>query len=82
MQEPKPEYQVAEELVATCITKLREHFEDVQIFCTRVDRPSGETKRCFRGDGNLYARHGMCHEFLQRAKALDFHDAVEDLKNE
>jgi hypothetical protein len=51
------------------------------VLCSRVERPSGETKRCFRGAGNLYARHGMARELLTRAEEIERQDAIDDMED-
>lgn len=38
---------------------LMEHFDTVQIFCTRSDRKDGGTVYVNRGAGNLFARTGQ-----------------------
>jgi hypothetical protein len=47
---------------------LTEHFDTVQILTTYQE--DGNTFRCFKGAGNLYARIGMVHEFLLRERLL------------
>ena len=47
-----------------CLKTLMEHFEAVQILCTRVT-PEG-TEHYFVGNGNWYARQGMADEFREQ----------------
>lgn len=58
----------ADELLTRAIDNIREHFDDVQVFATRVDE-NGLTESMTRGKGNFYARLAMADEFVSRSKA-------------
>lgn len=44
------------------ISSLSEHFDSVQIFCTRLT-PDGGTITTSKGSGNWYARYGQIKEW-------------------
>ena len=46
------------------VAKLTEHFENVQIFCSRVTDGGELTFGLQRGAGNFYAREGQVREWL------------------
>ena len=49
-------------IVGKCVSDLMAHFDNVQIFVTRVD--DGMTMGYARGDGNWYARIGHVTEWI------------------
>lgn len=49
------------------IAALMEHFDTVQILCTRYDSKDKSTTQVSRGAGNWYARTGQMQEFLLKA---------------
>ena len=54
-----------ESLVEKTARELGEHFDTVQIFCTRHDSGSeGGTIHVTKGVGNYFARYGQCREWL------------------
>ncbi len=53
-------------LVEDALGKLGEHFDAVQILCSRVEEKRQGTSSVFRGIGNWYARQGMAHDFIAR----------------
>lgn len=48
------------------VAQLMEHFDSVQIICTRFEAKAGKTSCASRGDGNWYARVGAVREWLIR----------------
>lgn len=60
-------------MVVGCAARLSEHFDSVQIICTRRDK-SGGTPLTHAGKGNWYAREGSVREWLtvmdQRAREM------------
>jgi hypothetical protein len=69
-----------EKLVDDALAVLSEHFDHVQILATWSE--PGVTKDCFRGEGNWYARQGMCREFLSRDKAQVVAKEIGDVLND
>jgi hypothetical protein len=62
-----------------CLHDLGEHFELVQILCSRTEE--GWTQRCFWGSGNFYARLGMAHEFITEDAAQESAKQIADKLN-
>lgn len=61
------EHQKLVRLAKEAVRTLHEHFDSVQILCTKVD---GTTTHGFsEGCGNVYARIGQAREYLIRDKA-------------
>lgn len=61
MSDARPE----NEMVINAAKMLGEHFDSVQIFCTRHEGgPDGGTFSTSRGVGNFYARYGQVREWL------------------
>lgn len=54
--------------VDRAISLLMEHFECVQVLCSRVT-PDRETESYYQGAGNWHARQGMAREFLSQDQA-------------
>lgn len=54
----------SEALIDKAIADLMKHFDDVQIFVTRLD--DGVTMACTRGAGNYYARVGHIGEWMNQ----------------
>lgn len=50
-----------------------EHFDSVQVFCTRRLDKDGNTRTVAIGDGNWYARYGQVREWvlMEEAKSKD-----------
>jgi hypothetical protein len=46
------------------VSQLAEHFENVQIFCSRTVEGGEYTLGIHRGAGNVYAREGQAREWL------------------
>ncbi len=46
------------------VSRLMEHFDSVQVFCTRFDSENDQTISINRGDGNWFARSGQVREWL------------------
>lgn len=55
--------------IDAAVASLCEHFDVVQILVSTNDE--GETRQCFRGGGNWYARQGMAHAFINFDVAQD-----------
>jgi hypothetical protein len=62
--EIKAERDRAVEIIDTHVNKLAEHFENVQIFCSRQTIGGEYTFGMQRGAGNVYARQGQVREWL------------------
>lgn len=56
------EAKAIQELMKESASKLREHADSVQIFCTHVVE-DGDTEGLFHGSGDLYARVGIVSEW-------------------
>ncbi len=50
---------------------LREHFDTVQIFCTRVEN-GGYTVQATDGRGNWFARLGQIWSWITRTQSAEF----------
>jgi hypothetical protein len=61
-----PELKEASRLVDEALTKLGEHCDGVQIFCTVAD--GGCTHEIARGTGNWYARYGHVIDWVEEQK--------------
>jgi hypothetical protein len=60
-----PELQEVDRLVDEALTKLGEHCDSVQIFCTITGSDGdGTTRSIERGAGNWYARYGQVVDWL------------------
>lgn len=55
-------------LVEQIVNRLGENFDAVQILCSRANA-DGNTEILSRGNGNYFARVGMCREFLENDSA-------------
>lgn len=64
---PKPFLPVAHQVNAA-IHLLMEHFDCVQVLCSRVTQDR-ETESYYLGAGNWHARQGMAREFLSKDQA-------------
>ena len=62
------------ELCDEAAAKLGEHVDAVQIMVTWVE--GGVTLRAKAGVGNVYARLGMAHEFINEDRAQDTADRL------
>lgn len=51
------------DIVDSCLARLMEHGEAIQILITGTDG-QGHTWSMARGEGNWYARQGLAHEFI------------------
>lgn len=54
--------------VERAISLLMEHFDCVQVLCSRVT-PDRETESYYQGAGNWHGRQGMAREFLSQDQA-------------
>jgi hypothetical protein len=54
--------------VERAIGLLMEHFDCVQVLCSRVT-PDRETESYYQGAGNWHGRQGMAREFLSQDQA-------------
>lgn len=52
------------------VAMLREHFDNVQIFCSSVD-DEDTTKYHAAGSGNYFARLGQVRDYVTKRDALD-----------
>lgn len=73
----------AEAIIDAELMRLVEHFDAIQILCTRIESDltgkAKSTTRFFqRGTGNWYARRGMVQEFLEDSKATSTATALKD----
>jgi len=55
-------------IVGEHISSLMEHFESVQVLCSRHN-PSIGTENVYLGAGNWFARQGMAHDFINQDKS-------------
>ena len=53
--------------IEAALATLVEHFDTVQIFCTRHEAPEG-TIQIMRGRGNWFARYGQLVEYVEKCK--------------
>lgn len=53
-------------MVEKAAEELSEHFDSVQIFCTRHEGAKGTTEHIMLGKGNWFARMGSVQEFITR----------------
>jgi hypothetical protein len=67
-------------IVNQAVDMLGEHFDNVQIFCNTVE--DGETYRVKNGRGNTYARLAQAQEWLERVKAQDAKEAVDEMEDD
>ncbi len=51
-------------LVLDAVKTLREHFDSVQIFCSRYEFAEEGTTHIARGEGNWFARYGQVRDWL------------------
>jgi hypothetical protein len=61
-------FQTAATQVERAISLLMEHFDCVQVLCSRVSSDRG-TEDYYRGAGNWYGRQGMARHFLSQDQA-------------
>lgn len=61
-------FQSAATQVERAIGLLMEHFDCVQVLCSRVT-PDRETESYYQGAGNWHGRQGMAREFLSKDQA-------------
>lgn len=61
-------FQSAATQVERAISLLMEHFDCVQVLCSRVT-PDRETESYYLGAGNWHGRQGMAREFLSKDQA-------------
>lgn len=61
-------FQAAATQVERAISLLMEHFDCVQVLCSRVN-PDRETESYYLGAGNWHGRQGMAREFLSKDQA-------------
>lgn len=61
-------FQAAAAQVERAISLLMEHFDCVQVLCSRVN-PDRETESYYLGAGNWHGRQGMAREFLSKDQA-------------
>lgn len=52
------------EIIQSHVAQLMEHFDTVQIFCTRHSEELEGTVRVQWGGGNYYARYGQVNKWL------------------
>ena len=58
-----------EQMVDDLVAKLGEHFDSVQVFCTRYDSSGGgRTVTVNAGTGNWYARFGQVSEWVTKER--------------
>lgn len=70
-----------EDMVMKAANQLAEHFEcGVQILCSTMK--GKETRRIFRGEGNLYCREGMAREFVLRSETITKQDVIKEVDDE
>ena len=55
-------------LVKSIASKLAEHYDTVQIFCTKHEGGQGGTIHAEWGVGNYYARRGQVLEWIEEQK--------------
>lgn len=53
------------------VNSLAEHFDSVQIFCTRHDGSKDGTVNIHVGAGNWFTRYGFCHAWLIRQDEVE-----------
>lgn len=70
----------AEAIVEKAINQLREHFDTVQIFCTRDYGQSTESFE--RGSGNFYARLGLAKVWVDCEVAADVNSRLKEKDEE
>lgn len=63
-EDQERERDAAVKLLDVHVHALSEHFENVQIFCSRVTDSGDITFGIQRGAGNVYAREGHVREWL------------------
>lgn len=61
----------AVELLNTHAARLSEHFDSVVILASYMEA-DGTWAAIASGEGNWYARVGLCHQFLENARAEQF----------
>jgi len=68
------------ELLKTTCENLKEHFDTVHIFATRMndEQATEETINCQYGSGNWCARYGQIHNWLVRQEEITREDARKD----
>ena len=60
--------EIGVEMVKKYTMLLMEHFDSVQIFCTRFNSAEQNTTKLCLGDGNFYARFGQVSEWIEQEK--------------
>lgn len=58
--------------VDAAVRVLSEHFEAVQVLCSRVAPDCDGTQRYFAGAGNWYARQGMAKEYCDQGQGTAY----------
>lgn len=58
----------AEALLKRALDMLIEHFDNVQIFCSRSNPEGDGTDRIVQGRGNWYAREGQVRDWVVAAE--------------
>lgn len=60
------------ERIQKCIDQLSEHFDSVQVFCTRHEMGTDDgTINCTQGQGNWFARYGQIRAWVVRMEESD-----------
>lgn len=59
------------EIMKGHVSRMMEHFDTVQVFCTQVDSDNKTTTTTYRwGAGNWYARYGQVKEWTTYEEQL------------
>lgn len=67
MSDQRPQDEIDLERVRKCCESLAEHFDSVQILCTRnTGEKDGNTVNVSMGRGNWFARYGQIREWLTK----------------
>lgn len=66
------------ELISAHVGQLAEHFDNVQIFCSKVEDGGDVSLTLHKGTGNWQARYGQVKEWIIYNEAQIAHKAARD----
>ena len=58
--------------------ELKQHFDTVQIFCTKDEQGDDIVCAYNQGSGNWYARYGQARLWLKQKESEDYYEDEED----
>lgn len=66
------------EIIKRHVAALMEHFDSVQVFCTKEHAEEESTGSWCWGKGNWFARYGQAHEWLKKTEARSAKEVAQE----